>query len=294
MPAGRRAAKAAPSALRRCAGGGMRASSCSRGLTSPTPCGAAAPSSNWSWRPSGRCGRGAAPPPLPVPLAPLWPAPLAAAASAAFSAISWRMRRARGDSSTMAVSAVDGADIRRAGERASASLVPPGEAAAARALSALIANPPRVAAPAVSPASARKVRASRATAMAPSAPSASSSVRSAAAHALPAATSAPGGCARTRAAPSRAPLRCGAECSRHRLRLQWRLPGSSQDARHCLRRHMPVVGVCQHACRREYAGSTQCRLVAASVARQQPALLKLVVLLLLRSLLVGGLVGIRC
>eukprot|EP00965_Chrysotila_dentata_P238397 6202471-Pleurochrysis_carterae.AAC.2 len=87
-PAGRRAANAAPSVLRRCAGGGIRASSCSRGLTSPAPCRAAVSSSNWSWRPSGRCGRGAAPPPPPVPLAPLWPATLAAAASAAFSAIS--------------------------------------------------------------------------------------------------------------------------------------------------------------------------------------------------------------
>eukprot|EP00965_Chrysotila_dentata_P238396 6202471-Pleurochrysis_carterae.AAC.1 len=80
------------------------------------------------------------------------------------------MSRARGDSSTVTVSAVDGAGVRRAGERASASLAPPGEAAAARALSALVANPPRVAAPTVSPASARKARASRATAMAPSVP----------------------------------------------------------------------------------------------------------------------------
>eukprot|EP00965_Chrysotila_dentata_P050053 1658396-Pleurochrysis_carterae.AAC.1 len=98
------------------------------------------------------------------------------------------MMRARGDSSTSVVNAVDRDDVRPGGDRAPPSPAPPVGRSAARARSTLAAKPPRVAAPAAMPDSARKVRARRATAVAPSAPRVSSSARSAAAHALPAVT----------------------------------------------------------------------------------------------------------
>eukprot|EP00965_Chrysotila_dentata_P166198 5487224-Pleurochrysis_carterae.AAC.1 len=206
VPAGRRAANATPSILRRCAGGGIIVWSGSRGRVPPAPRCAAASSSNCSRRPSG-CRARCAGPPLPsVPLPPPRLAASAAAASAAFSAISWRISLARGDSSTVADSAVDVGGVRPSGERAPASRASPSDISAARARSALAANPPRVAGPAVRPVSARNARASRATAMAPSAPIASSSARSAAAHALPAVTSAPG-------APAPAPLRPVPRCA---------------------------------------------------------------------------------
>eukprot|EP00965_Chrysotila_dentata_P161170 5322356-Pleurochrysis_carterae.AAC.1 len=82
----------------------MSAPSSSRRTSPLAPAVPESSSSKRSCLPSGRCARRA--------LAPLSAAlaPLAATASAAFSAMSSRMSRARGDSSTVAVSAVDVAE----------------------------------------------------------------------------------------------------------------------------------------------------------------------------------------